>query len=128
MTLSKSILVVEDDPDQAAEMADALIRAGYAVRTASSGDVAFAELLSVPPPSLAIVDCHLPDRSGLSIMRLTLGAGGGIPFVLVTGEPELPDGAAGLSNAVTFWRKPLDMRALVDLVKSLIGTAVKPAA
>lgn len=80
------------------------------------------------PPSLAIVDCHLPDRSGLSIMRLTLGAGGGIPFVLVTGEPELPDGAAGLSNAVMFWRKPLDMSSLVDLVKSLIGTGQKPAA
>lgn len=127
MTHLKSILVVDDDLDQAREMADALTTAGYAVCTASTGDEALAALLSAPP-SLAIVDCHLPDRSGLSVMRLALGAGGSIPFVVVTGEPELPDGAAGLSSAVTFWRKPVDMRALVDLVASLIGTARKPAA
>lgn len=123
----KSILVVDDDPAQAQEMAEAISAGGYAVRTASTGDEALAALLSAPF-ALAIVDCHLPDRSGLSVMRLALGAGGSVPFVVVTGESELPDGAAGLSSAVTFWRKPVDMRALVDLVASLIGTARKPAA
>lgn len=123
----KSILVVDDDPAQAEEISEALIAAGYAVRTAATGDEALAFLLSAPP-SLAILDCHLPDRSGLSVMRLALGAGGNIPFVVVTGEPVLPDGAAGLSSAVTFWRKPIDPGALVGLVASLIGTAWKPAA
>lgn len=127
MTLPKSILVVDDDLAQAQELAEALTAAGYAVRTVSTGDDALAALLSAPP-ALAIIDCHLPGRSGLSVMRLALGAGGNIPFVVVTGEPLLPDGAAGLSSAVTFWRKPLDLRALLVLVASLVGTARKPAA
>lgn len=127
MSRFHTILVVDDDPAQAQEIAETLTAARYAVRTASTGDDALAELLS-DPPSLAIIDCHLPGRSGLSVMRLALGAGRCTPFVVITGQPDLPDGAAGLSNAVRFLRKPLDLRALLGVVDSLIRQAGSSAA
>jgi len=76
MTHSKSTLVVDDDSDQAQEMADALIRAGYAVRTASSGDEAFAELLSVPPPlwRSSTVTCQIEVDSPSCVSPWVRGA------------------------------------------------------
>lgn len=119
MNRPHTILVVDDDPVQAQEIAEMLTAADYAVRTALTGDEALTALLS-QPPSLAVVDCHLPDRSGLSVMRLALGAGGRTPFVVITGEPDLPDAGAGLASAVRFLRKPLDLRELLSVVDSLL--------
>jgi DNA-binding NtrC family response regulator len=127
MKASASILVVDDDATQAQEIAEALEAAGYKVRTALGGDEALAALLS-DPPALAIVDCHLPDRSGPSVMKLASGTGGNVPFVVISGKPELPACSEGLASALTFLRKPLDLKALTDVVSSLVTPVCDSAA
>ncbi|HEY6003427.1 MAG TPA: response regulator [Anaeromyxobacter sp.] len=62
------VLVVEDHPDVAATMADALELLGYSVRVARDADEGIRACLE-SPPDVALLDIGLPGRSGYDLAR-----------------------------------------------------------
>ncbi len=62
------VLVVEDHPDVAATMADALELLGYSVRVARDADEGIRACLD-SPPDVALLDIGLPGRSGYDLAR-----------------------------------------------------------
>ena len=62
------ILVVDDEVDLAAAVAESLRREGYAVDVANSGHEAL-DRLSINPYDLVLLDLTLPDLDGLEVCR-----------------------------------------------------------
>jgi signal transduction histidine kinase/ActR/RegA family two-component response regulator/HAMP domain-containing protein len=63
-----SVLVVEDHPDVAATMSDALEMLGYSVRLARDAEEGMRACLE-NPPDVALLDIGLPGRSGYDLAR-----------------------------------------------------------
>jgi putative two-component system response regulator len=82
----KSILLVEDDPDQALVAVDAIESAMAHVRVVHAPDVASAtELCRSSTWSLALLDNRLPDGTGLDVLRILHEVAPGVPAVMITG-------------------------------------------
>ena len=62
-----AILVIEDDPTLARNIATFLSRSGYAVRCAGSAEEGLAALATFRP-ALVLQDIHLPGMSGLEML------------------------------------------------------------
>jgi CheY-like chemotaxis protein len=58
------VLLVEDDADLRAELAEVLEDAGYAVVQAVNGREGLARLESMPAPSVVLLDLMMPVMSG----------------------------------------------------------------
>jgi two-component system, chemotaxis family, chemotaxis protein CheY len=61
---SRSIMVIEDDPDAAASMVILLTRAGHIVQTARNGRDALELLAHYPRPDLIVLDLAMPELDG----------------------------------------------------------------
>jgi CheY-like chemotaxis protein len=83
------VLVVEDDPADQRELADALSHAGYAVEVVSSGKQAIARSKEGNFDAVTL-DLLLPDMSGLAVLRHLRGGSENreVPVIIVTVVPE----------------------------------------
>jgi len=124
--VSRTILVVDDEPDLATTCERLLRRRGWNVVTAGSRATALAALTRAPRPVLAIVDRQLPDGDGLDILRAALAIT--TPVIMVTGYGSattrrlaLDEGASG------FLAKPYSASDLLELVRGIVGDASGPA-
>jgi len=62
----KRILIIDDNRDARESLAQLLVLAGHAVRTAKDGAEGL-QLLAAEPPDVALVDIGLPDMSGYEV-------------------------------------------------------------
>jgi DNA-binding response OmpR family regulator len=83
--MKPNLLLVDDDPDFVASLAEVLRLAGYSVDTAWSGEKA-VELFSSKSYGLALVDLQLPGMSGLATISALRGIRPDALFFLVTGH------------------------------------------
>ena len=69
---------------------------------------------------LILLDGHLPDMSGADVARAVRERTGmgAIPIVMVSGDPDRPPADSGITS---FMRKPFDLEALRDCVRSYVG-------
>ncbi len=65
--MGKKILIVEDEPELLAMMADAFRRADLEVYTAGNGEVAL-ELFHTVHPDLVITDIVMPSKEGMALI------------------------------------------------------------
>ncbi|MBI2378150.1 MAG: response regulator [Deltaproteobacteria bacterium] len=65
---TESILVIDDNPQNAKLVSFLLTARGYAVKTAGSADEAL-ELLALAVPRLILMDLQLPGMDGLALTR-----------------------------------------------------------
>ncbi|MDO8934232.1 MAG: response regulator [Rhodocyclaceae bacterium] len=118
------ILVVEDDPDFRLQLAEALRREGYAVRTASTAEEAIQALGEVPPPALITLDLGLPRMTGTDFLRLKdqYYRWARIPVVVVSAKLQ----GIGPIRAQAMVPKPVEWEALLDAIRThcpLLGRA-----
>jgi DNA-binding response OmpR family regulator len=109
------VLIVENDPDVLAVLAQALREAGYRVSTAQSRGRALA-ILRRAKVDLIVADSVLNGRNGEAV---AIGAETqGIPVIFISGDPaRIKQLRVG---PVPFLAKPFRLRDVVDLVKRLI--------
>jgi DNA-binding NtrC family response regulator len=81
--VSTSILIVDDDPDIQAVLADRLEALGYRVCTASTGRHGLA-LLEDEGPQLVLLDLGLPDMSGLDVLTAMRTRASDVVVVMIT--------------------------------------------
>ncbi|MCA9877939.1 MAG: response regulator, partial [Thermomicrobiales bacterium] len=94
VTVMKSILVVEDEPEIARVIRDYLQAAGFTVSVAADGDTAL-QSARLARPDLVVLDLGLPGRDGLDVTR-ELRRTSDVPIVVVTARGDEADRIVGL--------------------------------
>ena len=115
-----NILVIEDVPSLAATYAAFLARELVDVHIATTGQEAIA-FMERNPVAAAIVDVHLPDMSGLEILRKARALGSPTHFIVITTEGSIKLAVEAMRDgAFDFIVKPLSRERLVVTVKNAL--------
>jgi phosphate regulon transcriptional regulator PhoB len=128
---SKHILVVDDETDLVDLVSYNLKKEGYAVDTASDGEVALAKIRKVKY-ALLVLDLLLPGLQGIQLCRILRSDPKtvNLPIIMLTAKGEEVDKILGLEmGADDYMTKPFSPRELVARVKAVLRrSAEKPAA
>lgn len=127
MTVSKKILIVEDDPVSLKLVRDVLQAYGYDTEEATSGEEA-VDKAAERRPDLIVMDIRLPGIDGLEATRRLRSDPGtaAIPIVAVTAQA-MPEDEARIMAAgcQAYLPKPLRFTEFVSVVEGLLrGTQV----
>jgi DNA-binding NtrC family response regulator len=118
------ILLVEDDPDVRASVADALRSVRHSVEEASDGRVAI-ERASSSVFDLVISDVRLPGAGGLEIFRAVRRVSRSTEVILMTSFATVGEAVEALkAGAYDYLTKPFD---LDELIVRVAGIAAKRA-
>ncbi|MBT0962852.1 response regulator transcription factor [Denitromonas iodatirespirans] len=117
------ILVVEDEPTLAGQLADALTDAGYAVDRADNGlDAHF--LGDTEPFDAVVLDLGLPQMDGLTVLGKWRSAGRTMPVLILTARDDWHQKVAGIdAGADDYLTKPFHMAELLARLRALIRRA-----
>ena len=114
---NESILLVDDLPEVSRLLARMLVREGYDVVTAASGDEALDALEQRPRWHAAVLDRNLPDMDGAALARRLRGRRPKLPIVFATGAAT----DAGPPIAGTrILGKPFRRQALLDAIDAVV--------
>ena len=123
----QDILVVEDDQDIQQLVSYNLIRAGYNVTCADSGEEGL-NLLDREHFDTIILDLMLPGKSGMEVCRIVrqLKDSKSIPIIMLTAKGEEEDIIAGLeSGADDYVTKPFSPKVLTARVQAVLRRALQ---
>lgn len=123
MATSERVLLVEDEEAFRSVMAAYLMREGYDVREAASGQEG-QDRWRAWAPQVMVVDWMLPTGSGLDLVRAVRGAGDQVPIIMVTARNEEPDVVVALElGADDYLVKPVSLRQLVARMRAVARRA-----
>lgn len=120
--MNARVMVVEDEPELAALVADYARAAGFEATVFSDGAIALAAALATPPDVL-VLDLMLPGLDGLSVCRALRAAPAtaALPVIMVTARVEEIDRLLGLeTGADDYVCKPFSPRELMARIKALL--------
>jgi len=114
------ILLVEDHPQLAASVAQALKSAGWTVDVLHDGVAANLALAS-EDYALAILDIGLPRLDGFQVLARLRTSGKTLPVLILTARGEVKDRVHGLNlGADDYLAKPFELSELEARVKALL--------
>ncbi len=112
---ARKVLVVDDESSLRTALFRVLDRKNYQVSTASSCREALA--LANVPVDLIILDLHLPDGDGLSLMDQLKARIPGVQFIVITGYGTIENAVqATKRGAFHYVTKPFDIQEIELLV------------
>ncbi len=120
------VLLVDDEAAVREIVAEHLLQAGYAVRTAVGGAEALSLIGGGWPADLLIADLSMPDMDGLTLVAEAQRRRPGLPAIVLTGfatdAAEIAMRGA-VSGSFSLLRKPIDGVALAEHVAALLAGA-----
>ena len=120
--MRKRIAIVEDDPDQRTNYADAIVAKGYEVATYGSRQEALAGF-DGQMPDLAVLDIILGDEvdAGFALCRDLLARNPNLPVIFLTERIKEVDKISGLRlGAWDYQSKPISLDYLAERISSLL--------
>jgi signal transduction histidine kinase len=116
------VMLVEDEPLAAGEMADFLRRCGYRVTSLDGGQAALAAFID-DPADLLVTDLNMPGGSGRELIDALLADYPHLPIIVVTGRSitkgeDLEEVGAGADLVL---RKPIRLRDLAQNIERLLS-------
>ena len=122
--MSRQVLYIDDNDDNLLIVRRVLRRdPGIILRTASTGHDGLAAAAS-DPPALILLDLHLPDLTGVQVLRQLRAAPAtaGVPVVILSGDSsrETAD-ALRAEGTAGFITKPMNIHDLMRSVVSYLG-------
>lgn len=123
--VTRTILVVDDEPEIVAITRDYLDRAGFRVLVASDG-VSALRLARAERPNLLVLDLMLPGLDGLDVARALRqdAATRALPIIMLTARVEETDRLIGLElGADDYMTKPFSPRELVARIRAVLRRA-----
>ena len=122
---TRTLLVVDDEPEIVAISRDYLEQSGFRVLTANNG-VAALRLARTEQPALIVLDLMLPELDGLDVIRALRGdqATRALPVIMLTARVGEADRVSGLElGADDYITKPFSPRELVARVRAVLRRA-----
>jgi DNA-binding NtrC family response regulator len=111
--MTRTILIVDDEPNMRWVLGHALEQAGYVVHSAESGDDA-AGLLARVPIDLVLLDLKLRGEDGLTILRRLRERQPDLVVLILTAYGTVPTAVEAMQlGAADFLRKPFDVEEVV---------------
>ena len=118
MADSARVVVVDDEPEIRAIVAEYLGKFGFAVRQADGGQE-LRRILAEAPADIVILDINMPGEDGLSLARY-LREQHRVGIMMLTAAGETIDRIVGLEiGADDYIPKPFDLREVLARVRSL---------
>ena len=121
------LVVVDDEAEIRAMVADYLCKNGFAVRRCASGKE-LDNALAAGPADLVVLDVSMPGEDGISIAR-RLRASTKTSIIMLTGSHDVVDRIVGLEvGADDYLTKPFDLRELRARIRAVLrrGGVVVP--
>lgn len=97
VTVSRRVLVVDDEDNIVFLVRTALELAGYEVEAATSGTDALAAVKSFGP-DIVVLDVMLPDLDGFTVLRRLRDSGCHVPVIFLTARGGTDDRVRGLTT------------------------------
>lgn len=117
--MSSTILIIEDEEQTAAILADYLVRDGFAATCISDGSRAVS-VIREQKPALVLLDLMLPGKGGLDICR-EVRSFSNVPIIMITARVEEIDRLLGLElGADDYICKPYSPREVVARVRTVL--------
>ncbi len=123
------ILIIDDDRELAAMLAEFLDREGFDVVLAHGAPEPPLELPAGAPPDLIVLDVMLPGRNGFDLLRELRARESRLPILMLTARGDAVDRILGLElGADDYLSKPFDPRELAARIRAVLRRASTPAA
>lgn len=114
------ILIVEDEAELCAAIAEGLELDGYAVDRCFDGEQAY-ELLSVESYDLAVLDLNLPGMDGMEVLRRVRKANKELKVLILSARDRVGDKVAGLDGGANdYLVKPFAFEELEAHIRCLL--------
>ena len=113
-TRIQSVLVVDDDDDWRAMMADVLAEAGFSVTTARDGRAAVQSWQRMKA-HVVVTDVQMPGMDGCELLATLQSIDRNISVIVMTAE-DMSDTGSALAGAFRIIRKPAATDAVVSAV------------
>jgi EAL domain-containing protein (putative c-di-GMP-specific phosphodiesterase class I) len=115
------VLIVEDDEPLRRAFARVLQRHGYEVVVAADGREAAQWVANASGLDAIVSDIHMPQMSGIDLLRIVRDGDPDLPMILVTANPQLPSAMEAVEHgAHKYLTKPVDL----DALSACVGRAV----
>jgi two-component system, cell cycle sensor histidine kinase and response regulator CckA len=119
---SKTVLLVDDDPDLLEIGSEILERSGYRVVSAGSGEEALEIFRKGHIPiDLVLMDLTMPGMDGIRCMRQLMLVDSSVKVILMSGHSELHERRIALSEgARAYLSKPYGLKEMILKVKEVL--------
>lgn len=123
LTLSRQLLLVDDDRLVLSTLGNGLRQAGYRVATAETVEEA-EDVIANTGVDLAILDIRMPGLSGIDLAQRLKAADASVPFIFLTAysEDALVEQASA-AGAMAYVVKPADPDRLVPAIEAALARA-----
>lgn len=119
------LFIVDDDPSTRDALSVVFTLAGYRVKTFASA-AAFFAAAHEHTPAAVLLDLHLPDRSGLGVLKELNAHHYPAPIFIISGDGDIGSAVEAVkSGAFDYLLKPFDARAIVTRVGNAIAAFAK---
>lgn len=119
------VLIVEDDPAQAEELAYSLSRAGLAVQVLHCGSEALHRVSEIRP-RIALLDYNLPDLDGVTVAERIRRLSPETAMLMMSGRIDgLPEPTLRRVGLYSFMNKPVHPGRLLSSVRRMVKAAAK---